>query len=499
MTIGPINGNTATTYNYMSFFNPSNSGKTAVIKRVHVRVDTIAAAGYVPIRLRRITSASAGTLIASSSYPKKHTGSATSTMEIRTTGVTVAYSGATTSQFMAIQTPGAVASAISGNSGHVENIFSNSESIVIRPGEGIVLYQTPTAGNANLRVRLLLEWGEESTAPTSLGEYLMTIGPINQSLVANYVYATLFNPINSAKNYIIRKIGMQMNRSAAATNPTYTPATIRKISSASAGTLLATTSIQKNTSTASTTAEIRSTGVTAVFQGSTDSRVLGVTTPGVVNQMFGMYESTVESGDELVLKPGEGVALYQEQANGDANIRYHVFLEWDEEGTSTPVQSITFSISTTTLYFGDLSPVSIRYASSTNPSGGSAEAEAHTIEVVTSATNGYTVSVQGQSLTAGTSTVITPIGGVNTNPATGTEQFGLRLTAQGGSGTTTSPYNGIGFAYSASSTTTSQVAFASVGDNATTTFSVRYVANISPITQTGSYIADLVYVVTANF
>lgn len=498
MNIGPINGSTATTYNYMSFFNPAGSGKTAVIKRVHVRVNAVAAAVYVPIQLRRITVRSAGTIVASSSYPKKHTGTATSSMEIRTTNPTVTYAGATTSRLMMVQTPGTVASAIAGNGGYKENIFSDSESIVIQPGEGIVLYQNPTAGDADFRVRMLLEWSEVASPPTSLGEYMMTLGPINQSLTANYVYVTFFNPINSAKNYILRKIGVQANRSGAATNPTYTPATVRKISSASGGTLVATTSIQKHTGTAPSTAEVRSTGVTAAFLGSISSRLLGVTTPGIVNQVFGDYDSKIIPGDELILKPGEGVALYQEQANGDANIRYHLFLEWDEENNGPPAQTISFSISTTTLYFGQVSSVATRYASSTSSAGSNTETEAHIISAITNATNGYTINVQGQTLTSGGATV-DAIGGVNITPTIGTEQFGLRMTATGGSGTTTSPYNGLGFAYGATATTSSQVASASVGDNATTTYSVRYVANIAGLTDTGSYTAEIVYVATANF
>ena len=498
MTIGPINGSIATTYNYISFFNPSSSGKTAVIKRVHVRVNTIAAAGYVPIQLRRTTVRSGGTVIASSSYPKKHTGSATSSMEIRTTGPTVTYAGATTSRLMVVQTPGTVASAVAGNTGHKENIFTNSESIILKPGEGIVLYQNPTAGDTDLRVRMLLEWSEVAVTPTSLGEYMMAIGPINQSLTANYVYTTFLNPITSAKNYILRKVGIQVDRSAAATNPTYNSATIRKISTASGGTLVATTSLQKNTDTPAPTAQIRSTGVTTAFLGATESRVLGVTMPGVVNQMFGEYESAITSGDELVLKPGEGIALYQEQANGDANSRYHLFVEWDEESNAPPAQSITFSVSTSTLYFGQVSSASTRYASSTNESGSNTEVEAHTISVATNAINGYIVNVQGQTLTSGFVT-IQAIGAVASAPSIGTEQFGIRLIATGGSGTTTSPYNSGGFAYNATATTTSQVASALLGDGVTTVYSVRYMVNVGGLTKSGVYTSNLVYVATANF
>lgn len=498
MSIGPINGSTATTYNYISFFNPVSSGKTAVIKRARIRVDTIAAAVYVPIQLRRITASSAGTVIASSSYPKKNSSSATSVMEIRTTGNTVTYAGATTSRYMLIQTPGAVASAASGNTGYRDMDFSNSESIVLKPGEGVTLYQTPTAGNANLRVRLMLEWSEVASTPTALGEYMFANGPINQSLVANYVYATIFNPITSAKNFIVHKFGMQADRSGAATNPTYTPATVRRITAASGGILVATTSIQKNTGSAATAAEIRSTGVTATFAGVTESRLLGGTTPGVVNQVFADYETSVTPGDELVLKPGEGLALYQEQANGDANSRYNLFAEWSEESTAAQQQSITFSVSTSAIYFGQVSSLLARYASSTNTAGSDVETEAHTISVVTNAVNGYTVSVQGQTLNTGTDS-IAAIGGTATTSNIGTEQFGLRVTAVGGSGTTTAPYNTTGFAYAATASSSDQIASSSVGDNATTTFGIRYVANIAGVTKAGTYTANLVYIATANF
>lgn len=498
MDIGPINGNTATTYNYISFFNPASSGKNAVFRRLAVRVDTVAAAVYVPIQLRRISSASAGTLVASSSYPKKNTSSATSTMEIRTTGMTVVYSGATTSTMLGVQTPGAVASAISGNTGYKEIIFSDDEPLVLKPGEGVVLYQTPTAGNANLRIRMLAEWAEQVVTPTSLGEYFMMIGPVNQSLTSGYVYATLFNPINSAKNYILRKMGMQVDRSGTATAPAYTKVAIRRISSASGGTLVATTSIFKNASSGSSTAEVRSTGVTASFVGATESRLLASISPGVVNQIFGDYESTITPGDELILKPGEGVALYQEQATGDANVRYRLFLEWAEQGTSSPVQSITFSVSTSSVYFGIVSSALARYASSTNTGGSNTESEAHSFLVVTNASNGYTVTARGNTLVSGTTT-IAAIGGTATTSLPGTEQFGIRLIATGGSGTTTSPYNGSGFAYAATATTSSQVANATLGDNATTTFSVRYIANIAPTTPAATYTTNIVYVATANF
>lgn len=160
--------------------------------------------------------------------------------------------------------------------------------------------------------------------------------------------------------------------------------------------------------------------------------------------------------------------------------------------------TISFSISTSTVYFGIASPASTRYASSTNPNGSGVDVNAHTFSVNTTAANGYTVVVRGQTLTSGTSTV-SAIGAIAVAPAIGTEQFGIRLTSSGGTGAVSSPYDTTGFAYSGTATSVSQVSSASIGDGATTTYSVHYVANIAPTTVAATYVANIVYIATANF
>jgi hypothetical protein len=160
--------------------------------------------------------------------------------------------------------------------------------------------------------------------------------------------------------------------------------------------------------------------------------------------------------------------------------------------------SFSFNISTTTAFFGGLSSVATRYASSTYTEGDGSEVEAHNFTVKTNAPNGYTVNVQGGTLSSAGGT-ISAIGGTNISPSVGTSQFGLRIVPSGGIGAVNSPYAASGFAYNSTATTSSQVAGASSGDNATTTYSVRYVANISGQTPTGSYTSNLVYVATANF
>ena len=61
------------------------------------------------------------------------------------------------------------------------------------------------------------------------------------------------------------------------------------------------------------------------------------------------------------------------------------------------------------------------------------------------------------------------------------------------------PYVGSGYAYNSTATTSSQVASEAVGDSITTTYSVRYLGNISNTTNPGAYATDLTYVITVNF
>lgn len=167
-------------------------------------------------------------------------------------------------------------------------------------------------------------------------------------------------------------------------------------------------------------------------------------------------------------------------------------------GTATASgPTLSFTISDTSVGFGTLASGAARHATG-DTLGTTAETEAHTIVANTTAGSGYTVTVQGATLTSGIYTV-NAIGGTNTASSVGTEQFGLRMTATGGSGTVTAPYAAAGFAYAANATTPSQVASATTGTGVDTTYSVRYLANIAPQTESGTYSGSLIYVITANF
>lgn len=157
---------------------------------------------------------------------------------------------------------------------------------------------------------------------------------------------------------------------------------------------------------------------------------------------------------------------------------------------------LTFSISSNSVGFGTLSPLSNRYATS-DGLGSSSETEAHTISAATNGSGGYIITVQGPSLSSPYHT-ITSIGGTNTAPNPGTEQFGLRTNVTSGNGTVTSPYAASGFAYGADANTVSQIA-SGIGDGSTTTYSVRYLGDINSMTSAGNYSTALTYIVTGSF
>ena len=170
--------------------------------------------------------------------------------------------------------------------------------------------------------------------------------------------------------------------------------------------------------------------------------------------------------------------------------------------SATVQQSLTFTISTTTIYFGNLGIGGAKFASSTNPSGDSIETIAHSLTVATNAASGYTLSIRGQTLTSqqNASNTISGIGSTVASSTAATEQFGIRATSTGGTGATIdSTYSALtSYGYDATATTSAVFATGS-GSTNTTTFGLRYVANISGTTEAGTYVASLVYVATANF
>lgn len=165
-------------------------------------------------------------------------------------------------------------------------------------------------------------------------------------------------------------------------------------------------------------------------------------------------------------------------------------------------QSITFSISSNSINFGNLNSGSAKYASSTNSAGDTTDTSAHDLQVGTNAPSGYTITVQGQTLTSqqNSNNTITAIGGTPAVSNPGNEQFGIYATKSGGvNGTIATPYaTASSFGYDATATTSATFASGTSSTN-TETFLLHYIANIAPLTEAGTYSANLVYVGTSNF
>jgi len=163
--------------------------------------------------------------------------------------------------------------------------------------------------------------------------------------------------------------------------------------------------------------------------------------------------------------------------------------------TADVAQTISFAISDTSIGFGPLTTGAARFADGTG-AGSATEIMAHNFTVATNAASGYTVAISGATLTFGAHT-ITPIGPTAVASSPGTEQFGLRIINTGGIGIPSAPYNTANFALDTAAFP-DEVA-AATGPSAVTTFDVRYLANIAPLTEAGAYTANLTYTATGRF
>lgn len=160
--------------------------------------------------------------------------------------------------------------------------------------------------------------------------------------------------------------------------------------------------------------------------------------------------------------------------------------------------TISFAVSDSTIGFGTLSSSDDRFATG-DTNGNSSETVAHNLQVATNATSGYTLYVQGGTLTSGANT-IDAIGGSATASTTNSEQFGMKLVVNGGggAGSPVAPYNTANYAYNATASTQDDIA-SHTGPSATRTFDVTYVANITGATEAGSYTSTLTFTGTGTF
>lgn len=245
----------------------------------------------------------------------------------------------------------------------------------------------------------------------------------------------------------------------------------------------------------------------AVFSG-TQNRILTLTAPS-----DGVGAATVAASDKIIITydstnstnattPGTFVVDIAGAFGDTGSISLSLITNDTVAVSATVQQAITFTISTTTIYFGNLSAGSAKYASSTNSAGDTLDNAAHTLAVSTNAPSGYTITARGQTLTSqqNSANTIDFTGGTPAASSAGTEQFGIRATASGGSGSTIDATfsSGSNFGYDGTATTSTTFATGSGATN-TTTYSLHYLANIAGTTEAGTYAASLVYVATANF
>jgi trimeric autotransporter adhesin len=223
-----------------------------------------------------------------------------------------------------------------------------------------------------------------------------------------------------------------------------------------------------------------------------------IATDACVQIQIGTHATAGSTGDTQITNHSTAASytIAITGAFGDSGDIVINILNDDQVSVSATVdESLTFTISDNSIGFGTLSASDDFFASG-DTNGSATEAEAHTLVVGTNAANGYTMTINGTTLTSGSNT-ITAIGSSNTASSTGTEQFGLRMTASGGSGSVTAPYAASGFAFDTTAFP-DQIASTS-GASANTTYSARYLANIGSQTEAGAYTATLTYVSAANF
>lgn len=229
-----------------------------------------------------------------------------------------------------------------------------------------------------------------------------------------------------------------------------------------------------------------------------------VTAGSVLNIEIGTHATFGTTGDQQITNGIAGTTVLRINGTfGDTGVLSMAIVANSVVAVSAEVlSSISFAISDNDIYYGNLkSSGTSCWAQGSNPGyvtcPTTTESEAFNMTAGTNASSGYSISVQGATLTSGANTIDAMV--TTAAPSIGTEQFGLRANASGGSGSVNATYGTVGqYAFTANATTAAAVASAS-GPSATTTYSVRYIANISPMTEAGSYTTNHTYIATGNF
>ncbi len=163
--------------------------------------------------------------------------------------------------------------------------------------------------------------------------------------------------------------------------------------------------------------------------------------------------------------------------------------------------TITFSISDTSIGFGDLTTANARFATTDGTGADADSAEAFNMQLSTNADNGYAITYNGTTLTGtqGTISVATISNDANGTP--GSEQFAMGFSTDGDA-TIAAAYDhnatpaNRDWNFVASTTTTIA---SETGPTVTETISAFLLANIAGNTEAGSYSTSITYIATATF
>lgn len=253
--------------------------------------------------------------------------------------------------------------------------------------------------------------------------------------------------------------------------------------------------------------DVTATGSPTVSFSGTNNSTVTLTYPG--GQAAGAI--TIAIADTNTLNPsvsGNQVITIEVDIDNDSTvddngvITVPIIDEDQIQITATVDQVLFFDVrdssdTDNTIGFGSLTTGSSRWATDDGAGSGTAT-PASEFEAGTNATNGYTVAVEGATLTSGSDTIDAVNPAATPNPSI--EQFGLAVatsTETGNQhGTIETDYTG-GTYFHDTAAPNIVVNQSNPADNST--YDVSYLANVTSGTEAGSYSTSLTYTMTANF
>lgn len=204
------------------------------------------------------------------------------------------------------------------------------------------------------------------------------------------------------------------------------------------------------------------------------------------------------AGDGTLTNPAAGTYAYTITAAGDDATSGQAAIITDDivAVTATVSPSLTFSISDNAIGFGALSSSAATWANGA-ATGSATDTSAHNLIIATNAATGYAITYNGATLTNGSHTITVAAGATGAGGTPGGEQFGMGFSISG-TGTVAANYLHSTPVWTfVASTTTGVVSHTAPA--ASTTISAYYLANISTITEPGSYSTAITYIATGIF